>query len=411
MRFVWVVKEVPLNPDSGAMLYSNGLMQGLLEGGATGTLIAFERSGTEDADAAGLQVHSIAHTAKDRLRFLSLLTGDHSDSFRHKNRHFETVLREALFTNPDVLVIDYFCMGWTLEVLEQAVSAGAKRPIVVHIAHDYESSLRFEVAECMPNPFLKRVLRVDAAKAAQLEKDLLCASNLLVTITEEDKTRFQKDAPWLPILALTPGYDGEIAPTQVINENRPRRVVIAGAMDWIVKQRNLRRFLQAAEGPFQAAGIDLLVAGRAPQSFIQELAGRYPSWTFMGRVADLNPCLSLGRIGIMPDEVGGGFKLKYLAYIFAGLPVASIRSQIVGLPIDPDRDMLTGDTPDELVAAIVETIDDLPRLNAMRQRCWEACAAGFKWQDRGVLLQNTLNGLLSKRLALPADKIMQPVSW
>ena len=409
MRFVWVAKEVPLSPDNGAMLYSNGLIQGLLKRGATGTLIAFARPGAAGAGAPGLQVHSVSHTSKDRFRFLSLLSGDHSDSFRHKNAEFAKVLRNALRANPDVLVIDYFCMGWTLAVLDQAVRAGARRPIVVHIAHDHESSLRVEVAESMQDPLLKRILRIDAAKAAKLEGALLCASDLLVTITEEDKFRFQKEAPRRPILTLTPGYDGRIAPTPVINQDRPRRVVIAGAMDWIVKQHNLRRFLQAAEIPFRAAGIDVLVAGRAPQTFVDELADRYPFWKFLGPVKDIKPCLELGRIGVMPDDVGGGFKLKYLAYIFAGLPVAAIRSQLAGLPIDPERDMLTGDTPDELVAAIVDSMDDLPRLNTMRQRCWEACADAFRWDDRGALLWNALDDLLrERRVAQPRDFVPTP---
>src|SRR6266700_6338906 len=114
MRFVWVAKEVPLNPDNGAMLYSNGLIHELLKRGATGALIAFARSAAEGASAPGLQVHSVSHTAKDRFRFLSLFSGDHSDSFRHKNAEFAKILRCELLANPDVLVIDYFCVGWTL---------------------------------------------------------------------------------------------------------------------------------------------------------------------------------------------------------------------------------------------------------------------------------------------------------
>ncbi len=395
MRFVWVAKEVPLNPESGLLIYSNGLLRGVLESGATGTLIAFARKEAEGVSVPGLEIKALR--PQRRIRALSLLSSQHSDSYRHQNSEFKKVLEQAVMDKPDVVVIDYFAMGWVLPVIERALKNQAKRPMVIHISHNYESNLRFEVAASVKNPIMRRILRIDANKAAKLEKKLLAACDLLVVITDQDKRCFERDAPEKPIITLTPAYDGEIAPTRPIDSTLPRRVIILGSFDWIAKQSNLRRFLKAAENAFPAAGIDILVVGRGPESFIEELSFMYPWCKFTGRVADVRQYLSGGRIGVMPDDVGGGFKLKYLYYIFAGLPVATIRSQVAGMPIDVDRDFISRGSMEDLVSAIVETVDDIPLLEGMRQRAWNACAPEFNWGERGRRLRQCIDDLMKAR--------------
>jgi polysaccharide biosynthesis protein PslH len=391
LRFVWITKEVPLNPESGLLLYSNGLIQGLLENGATGTLVAYTREGAEGATLPGLQVETIP--APHNKRILSLFTSMYSDSCRFYSKAFEKLVERVLQTEPDVVVIDYFSTGWILPAVHKAIARHVNRPVLVYIAHNHESTLRRQVANSIKNPLMRSVLRADAAKAAKLEKRLLAASGLVVSISDEDRRRFEADAPGKPVLTLTPAYDGDILPTRSINAALPRRVILVGAFDWIAKQNNLRRFLSVAQEPFQSAGVDLLVVGRAPQPLIEELTAKHSFCRFTGRVDDVRPYLFDGRIGLMPDDVGGGFKLKYLYYIFAGLPVATIRSQLTSLPVDPDRDVIARNTMEELVAGILENIDDLPRLDGMRQRCWDACATSFSWRERGARLCQAVEAL------------------
>jgi polysaccharide biosynthesis protein PslH len=389
MRFVWVAREVPLNPDSGLVLYSNGLLRGLLESGATGTLIAHARPQAEGAAIPGLELCVLRPPR--RIRMMSLFTSLHSDAYRFKSRRFGGLLQGLLLNEPDVLIIDYFSTAWVLSIVERVAANRVKLPLIVHIAHNYETLLRIQVAESIENPVMRQVLRFDANKAARLEKRIVNACDLLVAISDEDKDRFQNDFPNKRIVTLTPAYDGEIRPTRRIDKSLPRRVVLVGAFEWIAKQTNLRNFLKSANRRLRPAGIELLVVGRVPESLIVELSDKYPFCKFTGRVDRVEPYLKDARIGVMPHDVGGGFKLKCLYYIFAGLAVATIRSQFTGMPVDMDRDVIARDTLDELVSAIAESIDDVEKLEGMRQRCWSACATAFNWAERGRRLRQHID--------------------
>ncbi|WP_026442579.1 glycosyltransferase [Pseudacidobacterium ailaaui] len=391
MRFVWIMKEVPFNPESGLLIYSNGLLRGVLENGAQGVLVAFERASARGVTLPGLEVSSVR--LKKKVRALSLLTKYHSDSYRHKSAEFIQAVMKAMQTGPDFVIIDYFAMGWVLPFIKKCIAVNGNRPLIIYISHNYESNLRFDVARSMRDPIMRAVLMMDARKALRLEKDLVAACDLIVVNTDEDKQLYENDSPGKATITLTPAYDGEITPVAPLTQQRPKRVIIVGAFDWIAKQANLRRFLQLAEDPFRKAGIDILIVGRAPETFINEMSARFSFCKFTGRVDDVRAYLTEGRIGLMPDDVGGGFKHKYLYYIFAGLPVATVRSQVAGLPIDPDHDFIARETMEELVDAIVKSIDDIPYLNALQKRCWESCAHSFNWQDRGTRLAKKIKQL------------------
>lgn len=391
-RFIWLAPEIPFNPDSGQLIYSNGLLRGLLETGAQGVLIAFAREQSREYPL-GLEVKAVSRPK--RWRPLSLFSTLHSDAWRLRNEESAACLRAAVLAQPDIIVIDYFATGWALPIVREALSGRRRRPVLVYLAHNYESDLRKQVANSMRNPIWHLVLRIDAWKAARLERDLCNTCDLIVANTDEDKRRFEASFPGKFAITLSPAYDGDITATRPITAALPRKVLIVGAFDWIAKQTNLRRFLAAAQKPFQAAGIDLLVVGRAQRSFIEELTRKHPFCKFTGPVEDVRPFLSSARIGVMPDEVGGGFKHKYLYYIFSGLAVATFRSQTAGLPVNVDRDMIARDSLEGLVAGIVEGIDDIPRLEEMRRRCWEACAQAFSWTDRARRLRVAIEQISS----------------
>jgi polysaccharide biosynthesis protein PslH len=395
MRFVWITKENPLESGSGARIYSNGLLRGLLNTGATGTLVANELPGTKPVAVDGLTQRFA--TPMRRFRAFSLLTNLHSDAYRMKNAEIAFLFRQALDENPDTVVIDYYATGWVLEIFEEVFRKTRKRPVLVYISHNYEPVVRRQVAGSVKNPLMRLIIKLDAEKGVRHDQQLVQAADLVVVNTDEDKLAYLKDAPGRTFVTLTPAYDGEIQPTRPIDESRPRRAVIMGSLDWIAKQMTLRRFLKHAEGPFKSAGIELLVVGRAPQAFIEELAEKHPFCKFTGTVDDVRPYLADARIGIMPDDVGGGFKHKNLYYIFAGLPIATIRSQFAGMPVDTDRDVIAADSIEELVHTVVASIDDIPRLDGMRQRCWDACAKAFDWSDRGRRLRECIDSAMAGR--------------
>jgi glycosyltransferase involved in cell wall biosynthesis len=111
------------------------------------------------------------------------------------------------------------------------------------------------------------------------------------------------------------------------------------------------------------------------------------------------------RIGLMPDELGGGFKLRILSYIFQQLPVAAIATQSNGLPFSlPDGLLAAGDVT-SLVAKIVNSIDDIDLLNKIKDFAYERCHREFDWISRGEALVDAIEriqGVRSHSVAIPS---------
>ena len=394
LKFVWVTRQTPLIPTLGAYAYSNGLLRALLATGAKGRLVSYERPGGPSGQADGLRLDLSPPPTVNRA--FSLISHLPSDAFRLRTAAFAQRLEAALTPDIDAVLIDFYAMGWVLPVVERIKAARRDRPLaVVYVSHQFEQLLRAEIArDHRASPIMGAALRIDSIKAARRERRLIAGADLITAITPADEIRFRRAAPGKPVITLAPGFDGAKAAPRAIDATTPRRVILAGSLDWIAKKRNFRRFLDAADAPFRAAGIELLVVGRTDPAFAADMQRRSTICRFTGEVPDIAPYMAQGRIGVMPDEVGGGFKIKLLDYVFGALPIAAIGAQVEGLPLDRDRDMILRPTAADLVGAIVEAIDDLDRLNGMQTRALAASAGRFDWSDRGRSLAEAIKGVL-----------------
>jgi glycosyltransferase involved in cell wall biosynthesis len=162
-----------------------------------------------------------------------------------------------------------------------------------------------------------------------------------------------------------------------------RRVVLVGSFKWIVKQQNLRELINAADELFHSKGISLDIVGEVPEEVIQSFAGRLLATHFHGFVDDFHPLFLRARIAIVPEVVGGGFKLKILDYIFGGLPVATLSQAAAGLSESIRSSFIQADSLDDLVAAVVENIDNYAYLKEIQASAYASAANEFNWVDRG----------------------------
>jgi glycosyltransferase involved in cell wall biosynthesis len=205
----------------------------------------------------------------------------------------------------------------------------------------------------------------------------------VTAITEAEVEAYREQFPRQRYLCLTPGYEGISHRDRVIDGDTPRRVVMSGSFEWIAKRINLEWFLENSASEFAKAEIEVQIVGKTDEDFRKEMQDRFPGVDFVGSVPEMEPYLLNSRMGLIVEELGGGFKLKTLEYIFHGLPLAGLRHAVEGLPLESPRDiLLTQDLP-ALVSSIQNVIDDFDALNRMRQNSLEICESAFRWQDRG----------------------------
>jgi hypothetical protein len=303
----------------------------------------------------------------------------------------ETQLRERW----DAVVLDSYGTGWALDrCLAYRNEWHAHQPVLVHVSHNHEEILWGAMArEACGSPLKRLALRRNAIKVGALERRIVRSIDLLTTITDEDLQSMGAGLGEHRSLALTPGYTGWIASVRHITAATPRRVIIMGSFQWIVKQENLVRFVEIADPIFKEQGIELDIVGDVPPALLAMLQGRCRATHFHGFVSNAASYLSTARLAVVPESIGGGFKLKFLDYIFGRVPVATVSQATAGLSAELRRAMLSSDSLSGLVREIVSHIDRVDDLNRMQERAFTIGKSQFKWSSRGERLRLAIDNV------------------
>ncbi|BCU75543.1 glycosyltransferase [Luteolibacter sp. LG18] len=394
MRCLWITRQDPRPSDSGELIYTRGLLRALSAHPGFKVTVLAHRAATTPEEPPDPKLRWELHGWIPKGRLGGLFSRLPSDAWRLGNftmrDSLETLSEEGHW---DWVIIDQAACGWVLKHLPEP-----GRPKVAYLAHNHEATVRKQVAsERGGSPPFRAALAWDAWKYARLERAVCERADLISAITPRDEALFKREFPSKPTICLPPGYKGPMVETPPpIVKGSPRRVVLAGAFEWLAKRRNLEMFLAAADGPFRHHNIHFVVAGKADPAYFAALGKRYPWAEFHANVPSMDKYLSNARIGLIPEALGGGFKLKALDYIFRGLPIAALEPALSGLPVDPGQDAIVARTPADLANVVAARIDDLEFLNAAAARALFACRAAFHWEDRGSTLAHALEDLATR---------------
>jgi glycosyltransferase involved in cell wall biosynthesis len=358
---LWITRAYSAQPESGDVSYSMGLIRGMVQQGVK--LTVFAREATQGPKDLKDDVEWAFCPEPLRGRLGSLLSKLPSDPYKMATPGaldaIRAIVRSRRFS---CVVIDACAMAWALDALDPAST-----PPIVYISHNHEQSTRTQVAAGYHSIVKRWALLADAKKYGGMERTLVRRSSLITTITPEDGKRFAKDAPTKPVVNLLPGYDGPRSIGLRLDRTTPRNVVLFGSLTWIAKQQNVRDFVSALGAILQHNGIGISIIGQADPNFAREISAMSPNVKFLGRAKDPQQALrDAGRIGLVIEGLGGGFKLKTLDYVLSGLPTMGLKAGLAGFPELPQGSLMRANDLAELGDMIVEVIDDHDRLNQMR---------------------------------------------
>lgn len=396
MHCLWLSWKDPRSGHGGEFIYSSNMIHAFAGAGADVEVLCLPNGRTEGAveEANGVTWRFVPASPPGPWR--SVLSPLPNVAHRTRGRPFADALRAQLDRGHwDCVVLDSLSAGWALPMLiADRESRVGRKPRIVYLAHNHEESLRRQFAlSYSGNRLRKLALLADASKAGALERRIVEAADLVTAITGEDHDRFVEQRGGRPVIVLPPGYDGRRVYERRITPGTPRRAVVVGTFHWLAKQMNLEGFLTVADPMFAARGAELHVVGSGAPDLFQRLRARTVATTVVGKVDSIWPHLDDARIAIVPEEVGGGFKLKILDYVFNRLPVAAFRDSVAGMPLTSPDSMLTFGSFHDLAAGVLKAIDDLNLLNRLQERAYAACAHRFEWPTRGSDLHNAVSAL------------------
>lgn len=295
-------------------------------------------------------------------------------------------VKRALSQDWDVIVLDNLGLAHALReaIRYREAHAGTK---LVYISHEYEYPIRAAKYDSYNMRLPKKMMAsLDLRKVNDAERAFLRECDVVTVINPADLEPFRKIVPERKYVVLLPGYDGPMVEERKITVETPRRVLVLGGRRSEQKQQILRDWMAAAYKTFEAAGIEMVVAGDMDDSLREELRTSYPKSQILGFVEDLEALFASARVGVIADTTGGGFKLRLLTQVFQRLPIVGLAEAIDGLPTTEGTGYLSAANLEQLVTLMCNVIDDTDRLNELHRAAFDACAAHFSWAARGEKL-------------------------
>ena len=382
---LWLGRTLPIPLNAGDRIYSAQLAGAVARQGAQVVFLGLENSDEPGGDTTQLdpRVRWQVVPGAPRSRLLSLFSRFPMVGARFGTEQYRRAIAHELASKVyDVVVFDQYGMSWAIDDVQHLAR---NRPVLVHLSHDFETRVTDQIARNFSGDWIRKyLLRRNARKTRLAEEVLAHCCNLLVALTAEDSAAFNEINHSLECIVLPPGYAGVKHPARSLNETVPRRAIIVGSFSWIAKQMNLERLLEAANVVFTRQQIELHVVGLVPSPFLSHLRSRFPWVVFRGFVDDLGEEFRRARIALVPEEIGGGFKLKILDYIFSRVPIAAVETALNGIPIQLQSQFVIESDISALLATIVAVMDDIDRLNAMQNEAFNLAENLFNWDANGL---------------------------
>ncbi len=103
--------------------------------------------------------------------------------------------------------------------------------------------------------------------------------------------------------------------------------------------------------------VQFIIAGSNPDADVKALE-QHPGVKVIGYVADLKSLFDACRVFVAPLRYGAGMKGKVGQSLTFGLPLVSTSIGVEGIPLEPGRDFLLGNNPDDFAANTIRLLED-----------------------------------------------------
>ena len=239
-------------------------------------------------------------------------------------KNTKTVIRH-INEYDQMIVIDHFRNAWIVLPL---LLVGRRQILLV--THNIEHMIAKE--NCIGKSiFIRPIYYFEYLKILFWEKIIFKYASAITAITEEDADGMRTYSD--KIMVVKPHK-------QVANHYKSMSLsgsltaLIVGSFNWKIKQDNLIVLLEAFDQAERPTGFEILIAGSMPKSFSKRLIGQFSFIKLSLDYLQIDEFLNIARLAIAPDQVGGGFKLKVLDYLYLGLPVFGLEKSMNGINIE-----------------------------------------------------------------------------
>jgi glycosyltransferase involved in cell wall biosynthesis len=234
-----------------------------------------------------------------------------------------------------------------------------KRSACILNHHNCESQL-FERRIPFERNVLKRAyLRVEAKKLRLAESALMPRFAMNFAVSALDADRLRDIGPTADIEVVSNGVDVDYFRSTGLQQI-PGNLLMVGGMNWF-PNRDAALFMLREIWPrlvTEVPSASLTIVGSHPPPAVEEIGQRDRRVTVCGFVDDVRPYMDQAQIFVCPMRDGGGTRLKILDALAMGKPIVATEMAVEGIGVEPEREVLLANSPEDFVRQVKRLIDD-----------------------------------------------------
>ena len=403
MRILFLSCEIPLPADNGDRIYTSNLLRGLTRHGHYVHLVIFgrsreklqehvaysraDRSMADSVFPYASYVMKVPFVAKKPCRaFFSFRPGMIANRF---SRKYIRMVLSVLDDEPpfDAIIVNHFKMAYLIEAIRPDVR-GAK---TILITHNAEAPLSKTVYTNHKNPFKKFPYYLDYLKMRRYEPRYLRQYDAVTGISQVDCDYFAGEYGLSNVHVLTPGIDLNEYPSRFPDPARDKAAIVCGSFLWEPKKLNLLYLLNCKKFHLlKENDITVFVVGQADPAFVEHVNRAYSGVKMTGRVADVRRYYDGCSIALIPELMGGGFKLKLLEAAALKKAVVALANAINAPLFQAGTHYIKATDFNDLVEKAIWLMKRPKEIERLSRNAYDLLDRKYTWQNTHHKLMNII---------------------
>jgi glycosyltransferase involved in cell wall biosynthesis len=379
-RILFITRHFPIPVDDGALVYTSQLIRFAAALSKRVDVHCQSRGrGKTDSNEATADVFpgnvsfAVQPITKPLLIKKIFSTLPHA-AIGHNTPENREQLDVLLRKKPECIILDHIGSAWAYDQIKNYRSRHPNVRII-YCTHNMEFDTRMLYARySWGTPVIFMAALLDVLRIHRMERHLVNMASALTCITTSDRERYMSRYGVTRSSVIRPTYWGAVCSDRKIDSSTPRQICIVGSFVWSAKKRNLTAFLKHGYELFATKDIKVAVVGNMEAVDRVAYSKAWPGVNFTGPVDEVESYIASSRLGVIPEAIGGGFKLKTLEYVFNRLPIFALAEAIKDVPLTAGASIEIYGDMESLCRGIVAEIDNLEHLDDLQKTAFNACA-------------------------------------
>lgn len=395
LKILWITYEDPFLRDSGDRIYTCNILDALVNFGYEIHLIGYyfqksnsNKSVIKNTESTNINFTLIPFKKASKLKMIFSLAPGMIVNRKRKSYLdlLEIQLKEHKY---DCIFVNHFKMIFTLKVI---LKANLKSRLI-HVSHNAEYLLSLNNAKNSNFLLDKIIYWQDCLKTKFYERKWLNHFDIITTISENDLSYYENNFKNPTNYLIRPVF--EVDNSISISKKSIKELIIVGSFIWGPKIENLLAFLNSKKfNALYTNGINLTIVGNADSSLVNKINSNYEGVFMTGKVESVKPYYDKTKIAIVPELLGGGFKLKVAEAALNKTAIFSIAGAITNSNFKLDKHFIEAQNFDKLVEKILDYQNKESEIDLMIDETFKIAKNDFSSSKVSIQLKNIFDEIL-----------------